>query len=262
MAYGLSFREQMAQRYEAAVNARLEQSSKLEAIGMLAAGMAHDFNNIVGSIVGFTEMTAESLADHPREQANLRQVLIACSRASDLVTRMLAFARQSPGEAVRLDLVAQVADTLAMLSASLDARIEVAFAPAMQEAWVMAAPGQIQQIVMNLCINAADAMDGRGRLDISLAPAREVDGVPPDHRNDLCLTVRDTGCGMPPEIQARVFDPFFTTKAPNGGSGLGLSVVYGIVNDLGGAIDISSRSTGPETGTEFRIFLPPAAAGQ
>lgn len=256
MAYGLAFREQMAQRYEAMVNARLEQSSKLEAVGMLAAGIAHDFNNIVGSIVGFAEMTGDAFEDGTLEKENIRRIMSACFRARDLVARMLAFGRQNPGKPMRLDIAPQIHETMDMLSTSLDGRVVISFENRAEHAFVMADPGQIQQIVMNLCINAADSIDGRGNIVIRLGPADEIDGVPVGSEHGVCLTVADTGCGMPPEIQARAFDPFFTTKAPNGGSGLGLSVVYGIVKELGGVIEIRSRSTGPETGTEFRIFLP------
>jgi signal transduction histidine kinase len=262
MAYGLAFREQMAQRYEAMIDARLEQSNKLEAVGMLAAGIAHDFNNIVGSIVGFTEMTGEALAPDAPAQSNIRQVLLACHRASDLVKRMLAFARQETPMAVWLELVTQVREALVMLSAAQQARVSIAFETRIDQAFVMAGPGQIQQIVANLCINAADAMANNGQIVIGLKPARAVTGVPPGHEHDVCLTVADSGCGMTPEVQSRAFDPFFTTKAQNGGSGLGLSVVYGIVKDMGGRIEIRSRSSGPARGTEFRIFLPLAAEMQ
>jgi len=258
MAYGLAFREQMAQRYEAMVNARLEQSRKLEAVGMLASGIAHDFNNIVGSIVGFAEMTGDAFEDGAPEKENIRWILAGCYRARDLVGRMLAFARQTPGQPVRLDIANQVHEAVAMLSASLDKRIEIIFDNVIRHAFVMADPGQIQQVVMNLCINASDSMDGHGAIVIRLAPARRVDDVPAGHENSVLLTVADTGHGMSPEVQTRVFNPFFTTKAPDGRSGLGLSVVHGIVKELGGVIRIRSRSTGSETGTEFRIFLPAA----
>ncbi|MGD7034023.1 sensor histidine kinase [Methylotuvimicrobium buryatense] len=264
MAYGLAFREQIEQRYEAFVNERLLQSNKLEAIGTLAAGIAHDFNNIIGSIIGFAEMTGDLLADSRQGQENIRQISIACSRAHDLVVRMLSFARQIPATPILLDIADPIREALTMLSVTLDACIQINFSIMDEHLCVMADPGQIQQLIMNLCINAAESMMPRGgRIDIEVGLARgHIAGDFSKHcNNNIYLLVADTGSGMPPEIQKQIFDPFFTTKAPSGGSGLGLSVVYGIVKSLGGMIEVGSRSTGGDTGTEFRVFLPRAASG-
>ena len=255
MAHGMVFREQLAQRYEALM--AQEHASKLEALGTLAAGIAHDFNNIVGCILGFAELAGDDLPPGSRGLAHIEQVTLACYRARDLVARMLAYARKGPNDPERLDIAEQVRAVLRILSASIHQDVQIAFhAPDRQPA-VMASPVQIQQIVMNLCLNAADAMSHQGNIDITLAPARQFDEIPPGHEEDVCLSVADNGCGMPPQIQARVFEPFFTTKAPRG-SGLGLSVIQGIVRQLGGAITLRSRHAGEDTGTEFRIFLPPA----
>jgi signal transduction histidine kinase len=270
MAYGLAFREQMERRYESMINARLEQSRKLEAVGTLAAGIAHDFNNILGSIVGFAEMTGDDLADGSAGKQNIQQIVTASFRARDLVARMLAFARQSPVKPVPVEVVAEVREALALLRASLSPGVKLCFESSLAQATVVADPIQIQQIVMNLCINAADAMSECGTIVIRIdsvrtdsapksvtAPVTESEAIA-----QICLAVADTGSGMAPEVLERVFDPFFTTKAPNKGSGLGLSVVYGIVTQLQGVIEVESRASGTGTGTEFRVLLPLLAGEQ
>ena len=256
MAYGLAFREQLERRYESMVNERLEQSRKLEAVGTLAAGVAHDFNNILGSIVGFAEMTVDDLPAGSTGKQNLQQILTACFRARDLVARMLSFARQSPVKSIRVDMVAEVREALTLLRASLAPSVKLLFDFALPRVVVLADPIQIQQIVMNLCINAADAMDGLGAITIRVDPVPLLSSVKEKIPPRVCLSVRDNGNGINPEVLTRVFDPFFTTKAPGKGSGLGLSVVYGIVTDLKGTIEVDSRASGAGTGTEFRVFLP------
>lgn len=256
MAYGLAFREQMERRYECMVNTRLEQSRKLEAVGTLAAGIAHDFNNILGSIVGFAEMTADDLPVGSTGRQNIQQILTASFRARDLVARMLSFARQSPVKSIRMDIVPEVREALALLRASLNPSVTLSVEFAVPQAVVLADPIQIQQIIMNLCINAADAMGGSGTITIRIDPAATVSAVKDDPPPRVCLSVCDSGSGMTPEVLERVFDPFFTTKAPSKGSGLGLSVVYGIVTHLAGVIEVESRASGAGTGTEFRVFLP------
>lgn len=258
MAHGMAFREQLQRRHQAEVADRLAHGTRLEALGTLAAGVAHDFNTLLGSITGYAELTGDELAPDSVGQAYVRQILIACGRARDLIRRMLDFARQRPAAPVAQDLVTEVRTALAMLQPGLAQNIRVQFDHHQLSgpAWVLADAGQLQQIVLNLCINAADAMGDRGNLQLELGLATDADAAPQGHEHDYCLRVTDTGCGMPPEVQARVFEPFFTTKAPKG-SGLGLSVVYGIVQQLGGDITLTSRSSGAHTGTTFRIFLPP-----
>ncbi|MDO9140356.1 MAG: ATP-binding protein [Methylobacter sp.] len=252
MAYGLAFREQMERQYQELVTSRLAQSHKLEAVGTLAAGIAHDFNNLLGSIIGFAEMAGDELAEGSSGKHSINHVLAASFRARDLVSRMLTFARQSPVKPVAVEVVAQIQETLALLSASYKGGLDIRFQTGIGRVTVMADPGQLQQIVMNLCINAADAMGHRGVVAVGLDFATFGDSA----QVGICLTVIDSGHGMPPEVQERIFDPFFTTKAPNKGSGLGLSVVYGIVTQLGGLIDVQSRVAGGHSGTEFKVFLP------
>lgn len=168
---------------------------------------------------------------------------------------MLTYARQSPEVTRRLDVAEQVREILAILAASLAPKVRVTFDDQGNGARIQASPGLIHQIVMNLCLNAADAMQHEGHIDIHLQPASQHADAPPGHGDDICLSIADTGPGMPPGVLARAFEPFFTTKAPNG-SGLGLSVTQGIVHQLGGEILLETRNEGPDTGTRFRIFLP------
>lgn len=234
------------------------RTRKLEAMGMLAAGFAHDFNNILGSIVGFAEMTDDDLPDDSNAKRNVAQIVSGSLRASALADRMLVFARQSPAHPVAVNLVVQVCEAVDLLRASLRPSIRLSFQSSLGEAnaTILADPTQIVQIVMNLCINAADAMDNHGVIHVYIDRAGQIKEAPPGYLDGTCLTVSDTGCGMTPEVLKRQFDPFFTTKEPGKGSGLGLSVVHGIVTSLGGVIEVLSRVGGGNTGTDFRIFLP------
>jgi signal transduction histidine kinase len=248
------FREQMEAHYQKTVEARVEQAHKLEVVGTLAAGIAHDFNNLLGSIIGFAELAGDDLPEDSLRKHNILQILATSFRARDLVARLLTFARQSPGVAVPVDMVGEVRESLALLRVSYPPGLQLRYRPDVERAMVLADPVQIQQIVMNLCMNAADAMAHQGVVDVSVAavaPAENASG-----KAGVRLTVADCGHGMLPEVQERIFDPFFTTKAPSQGSGLGLSVVYGIVTHLGGAITVSSRAGGPRRGTEFQVTLP------
>lgn len=265
MAYSLAFREQLERRAEAIVHARLEQSRKLEAIGTLAAGIAHDFNNILGSILGFSELMTEDLPADAPSQRYLDYIQQASFRARDLIARLLTFARAvADSPPVPIEVVAQIREILGLLKVSLPAVIRLDFEPDVSEAWVMAEPTQVQQIIMNLCINAADAVgqgQGRIRVGVECLPAHGDPSLSGDHM--VRLSVADDGEGMSPDVQARVFDPFFTTKAPGKGSGLGLSVIHGLVGKLGGQIEIQSA---PGAGSTFIVdlpWLPPeqAAAG-
>ena len=253
MAYGMAFRAQLEKGYQAMLDSRLEQT-RMEAVGEMAAGIAHDFNNILGSIVGYTELASDELPVGSLGKQNLEQVLTAAFRARDIVSRLLAFARQAPVQLVEVELVSQTRETLSLLNVSYQPYLSFDYRPSMQQAKVMADPGQWQQIVMNLCINAADAMEHRGMIVVELAlSSMEEQG---ESKPAICLIVTDQGHGIPPEVQKRMFMPFFTTKAPNKGSGLGLSVIHGIVSSLGGEIEVDSQTEGPERGTQFRITLP------
>lgn len=268
MSYGMAFRQQMERRYESMINIRLEESRKLEAVGTLAAGIAHDFNNLLGSIVGFTEMAGDRLKNDPLGESSIHQILNASFRARDLVARLLTFARQGKVELIEVDIVNEVQEAIALLRASLLPSVEIKFSTTLENAKILADVSQIHQIIMNLSINAADAMNDHGIIIIKLEAVEEVENVGnmevvsinhSKNSQKICLTVSDTGSSIPPEILQRIFDPFYTTKAPGKGSGLGLSVVYGIVTGLGGAIQVASQKG---RGTEFRIILPLLAPHQ
>jgi signal transduction histidine kinase len=231
-------------------------------VGTLAAGIAHDFNNILASILANAELAEDELTPDSEARHNIALIISASFRARDLVARMLDFARERPGALVPVNIVLQVREALALLRASLPPSIELAFHSNMSEATstILADPTQIMQIVMNLCINAAHAMDNHGVIGIRVEPAHSVHGASTAHLEGLCITVADTGSGMSPEVLERIFDPFFTTKAPGEGSGLGLSVVYGIVKNLGGVVEVHSSVAQAHSGTQFQVFLPVAVA--
>jgi len=253
MAHGMAFRQQLERSYQEIVDR--ERATKLEALGTLSAGIAHDFNNIIGCIMGFAEMAGDEFPPDSLGRTFIEQINVACFRARDLVTHMLAYARKSPGEPVLLDVAEQIRDVLAILTPSLSTSVSVNFTAGDEPTYVKASPGQIHQIVMNLCINASHAMPDGGRIDIRIDRAAGEPGVPVGREGNVRLSIADTGCGMSQEVMAKAFDPFFTTKAPHG-SGLGLSVTQGIVRQLGGEIVLTSRCVPPDTGTEFRIYLP------
>jgi two-component system, cell cycle sensor histidine kinase and response regulator CckA len=250
------------------------QSQKFESLGTLARGIAHDFNNILTTIIGYTRMTlkdilAKSAGDHDfaSVRSDLEEVRMSALRARDIVDQILAFSRHTEKVHAPLDLSSVVEDSLKGLSPILPRAIELiqdTGVPGM----IMGDPGQIHQVVMNLCTNAIHAMkDSRGRLEVSLA-REDID--PTTCRSDLdlpqgpCLklVVRDTGIGMTKRTLARIFDPYFTTRDKEHGTGLGLSVVHGIVKSHGGCIICSSE---PGQGTTFEIYFPgcgPQAEGE
>ena len=237
---------------------QLHQARKMEAIGTLAGGIAHDFNNILAVIIPYSHLALEEMAGRPESQEYLRQILTAADRAKNLVQQILAFSRRQRQERQIIDLQPVVSEALKLLRSALPSTIEIVqrLSPTPP---VLADPTQIHQVMMNLCTNAEHAMRGRpGRLEITLEP-KEVDEAFAKQNPDLRpgqyarLCVRDNGCGMPGELLDRIFEPFFTTKEPGQGTGLGLSVVHGIVKSHDGVILVQSQ---PGQGTEFQIFLP------
>ncbi|MDO8652220.1 MAG: ATP-binding protein [Undibacterium sp.] len=250
MAYSLAFRQQLEQKE--ITRGRQAQASRLEAIGTMAAGIAHDFNTILGIINGYAELLSDDYPDDTIGQKNVQHIIAASFRARDLIGRMLAFARQKLITPIPVDAVALIKEALEMMRITLPSGIKIAFETELQYARMLADPSQIHQIVMNLCMNAADAMDGKGAIEIAIkrAPLQK-DSACVGPR--FCLVVADDGCGMAPEVQQRVLDPFYTTKAPGKGSGLGLSIIYGIVSDLGGEFHIQSQLG---AGSRFNIILP------
>jgi PAS domain S-box-containing protein len=240
------------------VEAQLRQAQKMEALGTLAGGIAHDFNNILGIIIGYTEMTIMNEGEESRYQKNLQEVLKASNRAKDLVQQILAFSRRTEQERKPVQVGLIVKEALKMLRASLPSTIEIKMEVS-SPAVVLADPTQIHQVLMNLCTNAAHAMrEGGGVLQVSLTDVHlEAESILPHSGLQpgphVKLTVKDTGHGISPAILDRIFDPFFTTKEPGVGTGLGLSVVHGIVKSHGGAIEVESQ---PDKGTTFQVVLP------
>ncbi len=240
------------------IEAQLRQAQKMEALGTLAGGIAHDFNNILGVISGFTELTLMDQEDKDQVRENLGEVLKASVRARDLVKQILAFSRQSSQEKKPVQVGLIVKEVLKMLRASLPATIEIKHDVA-SRAVVSADPTHIHQVLMNLCTNGSHAMsDAGGVLDVSLTDVtlgpdsiRGHERLRPGPYVELCVS--DTGQGIEPSILERIFDPFFTTKEQGVGTGLGLAVVHGIAQSLGGFVDVRSVIG---KGTTFSVFFP------
>ena len=246
------------------LESQLRQAQKMEAIGTLAGGIAHDFNNILGAIMGYVELARENLdADHHAID-DLSQVSLATERAKNLVMQILTFSRKREQVYQPSEISGIVKEALRLLRASIPAKIEISQEISTSLPIVMADTTQIHQIVINLATNAAHAMNGKdGLLKIALRTV-EIDGELAGKHADLkegiyvMLMVRDNGCGMAPEVIERIFDPFFTTKGPGEGTGMGLSVVHGIVSQHHGAISVESEIG---SGTTLCVYLPAIEGG-
>ncbi|MDO8905601.1 PAS domain S-box protein [Hydrogenophaga sp.] len=250
-----------------ALEAQLRQAQKMEAIGQLTGGIAHDFNNILTSVIGYLVLgqeRAETLQDATLVR-QLGQAHLAAQRARDLIAQMLTFARRQKGERRALALAPLVRQTLELLRSTLPSSVSLvsdsvhashdASAP-----WVMADPVQLEQVLFNLCINARDAMEGNGHMQVGLraAPSQawhcaSCQARVPGGGPWVDLHVSDSGPGVEPELLERIFDPFFSTKPPGQGSGMGLAMVHGIVHDHGGHVMVRRREGG---GSVFSVMLP------
>jgi PAS domain S-box-containing protein len=239
---------------------KLRQAQKMEAIGTLAGGIAHDFNNILSAIIGYTELAEYEVPEGSKTRKNLREVLNAGRRARDLVKQILAFSRQGEQERKPLQVSHIIKETLKLLRASLPTTIEIRQFIENETGIIEADPTQLHQLLMNLCTNAAHAMNNNGGiLEVGIRDVevgREDRGsaflnVP--HGTYVMLTVRDTGHGMSVEVLNRIFDPYFTTKEKGDGTGLGLAVVHGIVKSHGGAITVYSEEG---KGSTFNVYFP------
>ncbi len=238
---------------------QLRQAQKMEAIGTLAGGIAHDFNNILAGIIGFTEMVLEDINPDGPKHRRLSLALKGAYRGRDLVKQILTFSRRAEQERKPLAFNQTVEEALKLLRPALPSTIKIVVKSSTDDDMILADPVQIHQVLMNLCTNAAHAMrENGGELDISVSKTflSERDCLPvPEMKPGeyVTLEVRDTGCGMTGETLERIFDPFFTTKREGEGTGLGLSVVHGILKSHGGYMDVWSESG---KGSVFRVHLP------
>ena len=238
--------------------AALFQSQKVEAIGQLAGGVAHDFNNILAVITGYCEMAQRNVDAAHAVRPRLDQILKAANRAAALTRQLLAFSRRQVLKPRPLDLNLIISDTQKMLGRLIGENIAVRIKPGPGLGTISADPGQMEQIILNLAVNARDAMPRGGALTVETSNAELDDGAadpgpqaPPGRY--VLLRVTDTGVGMAPDVRARIFEPFFTTKPEGQGTGLGLATVYGIVKQSGGQVFVDST---PGEGATFRIYLP------
>ena len=239
---------------------QLRQVQKLESIGQLAAGVAHDFNNILTAILGYTELIVESFPDGDQRRADLIDVIAAARRGTSLTRQLLTFSRRQVLDPKSVDLNGIVEDLRPMLRRLIGERIELQakLGPRLSHVW--ADTGQLDQMIMNLAVNARDAMPSGGRLIIETANVELAESlvgahatVPPGRY--VRLAVSDTGIGMDRQTKDRLFEPFFTTKAAGKGTGLGLATVYGIVRQSDGYVLVESA---PNEGARFEIYFPPA----
>ncbi len=231
----------------------------MEAIGTLAGGIAHDFNNILAAILGYTELAMMDVPKDSITTERLHHVISSCDRARSLVKQILTFSRKSPREASPFRVSSIIKEVIKLLRASLPSTIEIRQNIIDADAVVRADPTQLHQLIINLCTNAAQAMEETGGIltisqETCIRTAEDMAGC-----YDLApgayvrLTVRDTGHGIAPDIKERIFEPFFTTKAVGKGTGMGLAVAHGIVKSYGGCIHVDSE---PGAGAAFQVLLP------
>ncbi len=254
---GIVMERDLRQRQLLEQEERLRHKHKLEAVGSLTGGIAHEFNNLLQTISAYTDFAIESV--DPSEQALQDLVTVRCAtqRATSLTRQLLSFCRQHPINRRRIDLTGLVNETINLVQPLLGENIKLVFeqdsAPALSE--VIGDFGQLQQTLINLCINSRDAMPDGGRMRICTVAVEQIPGRPsPENRHGwVMLSVQDTGCGMTREVKDRIFEPFFTTKELGKGTGLGLPMVYGVVQQHDGVLEVDST---PQGGTTFRIYLP------
>lgn len=239
--------------------AQLQQAQRMESIGLLAGGIAHDFNNLLTTIIGFGELASLHLEPGDPVNEDLQQILFASERAANLTHQLLAFSRQQLLQPKIVNLNERVAEMDKLLQRLIGEDIELVSLPDPALGLTMLDPSQFEQVIMNLAVNARDAMPHGGKLTIETANADLTNEYKSQHHAEIkegsyvMLAVSDNGMGMSEEVMAKIFDPFYTTKEVGKGTGLGLATVYGIVNQSGGYIFVYSE---PGIGTSFKIYLP------
>ncbi len=238
-------------RERAEVQQRLDLAQKMEAVGQLAGGVAHDFNNLLAAISNAVQLALYDLPGTHDARADLENALQTAERAAGLTRQLLAFSRRQTRATECIDLAALVLETLPLLRTSMPPTVDVHIDADGRDALVIADRSQLEQVILNLVLNARDAMPDGGRLDIAV----RVDAA----RSTSVLTVTDNGIGMTEATRLRIFEPFFTTKATGSGTGLGLAVVYGVVTQAGGTVQVTSV---PGQGTSIRIALPLAVGAE
>ncbi len=233
---------------------QLQAAQRVESLGELTGGIAHDFNNILVAINGFADL----ILGRPDLDETVREYIDEIRRAGDRATgmtrKLLAYARRQESIKVEVDLNRVIRDSEGIIRRLLPATINVRFLPSLQAPLVMADPGQLEQVIINLCVNARDAMPDGGNLTIAIGQRRRKDRNG-DPEEVATITIEDTGTGIDPELMDKIFEPFYTTKDAGNGTGLGLSVVFGIIKSHGGLINVDSE---PGRGTKFEILLPTA----
>src|SRR5215469_349763 len=258
MQFFISVQSDVTARIDA--EEKLRQTMKMDALGQLTGGVAHDFNNILTVITGTIEILADGVRDRPKVAAIAQMISEAAERGSELTRRLLAFARKQPLQPRETDINGLILDTVKLLQSSLGAHIEIEsrLAP---DAWTaLVDPSQLATALVNLALNARDAMPGGGKLTLQsgnigldatiVSELGELSSI-----GRVTITVTDTGTGIPTAIRDKVLEPFFTTKEERKGTGLGLSMVYGFVKQSGGHLEISSREG---QGTSIKLYLPRA----
>ena len=243
----------------------LQQAQKIEAVGQLAGGIAHDFNNILTSILGFSSLIKMNHPEKSELFEDVSDIETAAHRARELVNQILTFCSRKAAEfkPIRIDLI--IKEALKLLRSTIPTTIEIKIKVDRIQEHVLADPTLIHQIIMNLCTNASHAMEKKGgilEVNLSLNQSKQIPGFDSQKmqaKDFLILKVKDTGYGIPEDLIDKIFDPYFTTKNIGEGTGLGLSVVQGIVRTCGGEITVASK---PDKGTEFTVLFPVAEGGK
>jgi len=247
-----------AEEAKSALNEQLLQSRKMEAVGVLAGGVAHDFNNMLGGIIGYTEITMNKMKPDDPLRKNLGRILDAAQRSANITKQLLAFARKQTVEPVVFDLNESVESMLKMIRRLIGENIELVWLPGSGSYMVRMDPSQFDQVLLNLSVNARDAINGIGRISIETDTVHfdksyrvSDDNITPGEY--VLLAVSDSGCGMSKEVMNHIFEPFFTTKGPGRGTGMGLATVYGAIRQNEGFISVYSEEG---SGTTFKVYIP------